>query len=104
ARDRPPSAHWPVEPLQALPATSQIARQQPAGLLREVLKDRAGLEQRDRRTAGGGLVIDDRRDPVVRRDREKRRRELLAFADVDGLDRVRESRLLEEDRDLVPVW
>jgi hypothetical protein len=48
-------------------------------------------------------VVHDRRDAVVRRDLEKLRRELLAFADVDRLDGLRETGLFEEDGDFMAV-
>jgi hypothetical protein len=48
-------------------------------------------------------VVHDRRDLVVGRDLQELGIELVALADVDRLDRVLESRLLEEHRDLVAV-
>ena len=59
------------------------ARQEAAGLLGEIDQDRAGLEHRKRLAAVGGRMVDDRRNAVVRADREKFRLELLAGADVD---------------------
>src|SRR5262249_14874477 len=49
------------------------------------------------------LVVDQRRDAVVGRDREKFRLELLALADVHRNDLVLEPRFLEEHRDLVAI-
>jgi hypothetical protein len=48
-------------------------------------------------------VIDDRGNAVVGRDGEELGPELLALADVDGNDLVREPGLLKKDRDLVAV-
>src|SRR5438270_94084 len=49
------------------------------------------------------ILVDHRRDLVVRRDGEKLGLELVAGADVDGVDAVREPGLLEHDVDLVAV-
>jgi len=48
-------------------------------------------------------VIDQRRNPVVRRDGEKFRLELVALADVDREHLVGQPRLFQEHRDLVAV-
>src|SRR6185437_5610420 len=61
------------------------------------------LEDADGLAAVGGRMVDDRGDAVVRRDREERRLELLALADVHRMDLVLEPGLLEEERDLVAV-
>src|SRR5438105_668658 len=63
---------------------------------------RARLGERERFSARSFLV-DHRRDLVVRRDGEKLGLELVAGADVDGVDAVREPGLLEHDVDLVAV-
>ena len=48
-------------------------------------------------------MIEDRRDAVVRRDRQKIRLELLAFADIDRNDVIFQSGFLEENRDFMAV-
>jgi len=48
-------------------------------------------------------VIDDRRHPVVGRDRQELRLELIALGNIDRNDGVRKRALLEHDRDLPAV-
>jgi hypothetical protein len=48
-------------------------------------------------------VIDHGGNPVVRRDRQELRLELVALADIDREDLVLQSGLFEEHRDLVAV-
>jgi hypothetical protein len=53
-----------------------------------------------------GLIfrrIDDRGHPVVRADLQERGVELVALADIDRNDAVREPGLLQHDMDLVAV-
>ena len=61
-------------------------------LLGEVHEDRARLHQVD-----PGLVVDDRRDLVVRADHQELRRELLVLPDVDRRHRVGNAQLLQHD-------
>ena len=85
-----------------LGAAAFVGAVEPAALAREVLQDGAGLEDRDRPPAGP-IRIDDRRHPIVRRDRQKVRLELIAFGNVDGNDVIREPALLQHDGDLPAV-
>src|SRR5207302_6270206 len=94
--------HLEHGPLHHLPAIAQVLRQELAGLGGEVEQHRARLGERERFSARSFLV-DHRRDLVVRRDGEKLGLELVAGADVDGVDAVREPGLLEHDVDLVAV-
>ena len=99
---RPEPAHLPEQPLLDLHAGPLVGRIELAGLAAEILQDGARLEHRDR-LAARAVGIDDRRHAVVRRDRQELRLELVAPADVDGLDLVGEPALLQHDGDLVPV-
>jgi hypothetical protein len=89
--------------LQRLDAGAQVGRQQAPRLLGEIEEDRAGLEDGQGAAACRGLMVDDRRDLVVGRDREKRGRELLAGGETDRDDPVRHPGLLEEEPDLEAV-
>ena len=102
AGHRAEPADLPEQPLLDGDARALLARIKFAGLAAEILQDGAGLEDRDRPPARAG-GIDDRRDAVVRRDRQKVRRELLAFGNVDGTHDVGQAALFEHDRDLPAV-
>src|SRR5581483_9648824 len=71
-------------------------------LVGEVEQDRAGFEKRERLSAGA-VVVDDRRDPVVRADAQELRFELVALPYVDGMNAVLETGFLERDVNLVSV-
>jgi hypothetical protein len=73
----------PKEPLHDLRAAAQIGGKKLAGLLSEILKNSTGLEDADRLAADGRIVVDDRRNAVVGRNRQKLRRKLLSLTDVD---------------------
>ena len=103
AGHRPEPAHLPERPLQRVVAAVEIGGQKLAGLLGEILQHRAGLEDRDRLAAALWLVIDHRRNAVVRRDREELRLELIALADIDRENLVLQPGLFQKDRDLVAV-
>ena len=79
-----------------------IRGQQLAGLLREILQDRAGLEQRQR-LAARTIGIEDRRDFAVRIEREEFRRLLVVLVEVDQVQLVRQPDLLQHDRHLDAV-
>jgi hypothetical protein len=70
--------------LQHLVTRAQRPRQEFLLLLRQILQNGAGLEQRDRRAAADRVGIADRGDPVVRRNFEEILTELFALGDVDG--------------------
>jgi hypothetical protein len=103
ARHRPEPGHLPEKPFQGLGLATCIARQKLTGLAGEVDEDRAGFEYGERTAAIRRLVIDDGRNAVVGRDREKLGPELLSLADVHGDDAVRQRGLLEEHGDFVSV-
>src|SRR6202034_2258797 len=73
-----------------------------AGLLAEIKQDRAGFEDADA-LAAGAIGIDDRRDLVVRADRQEFRRHLLALADVHRTHLVGQAHFFERDADLAAV-
>src|SRR5437667_281672 len=93
----------PGDPLEHLVPAADVARQEPARLLGEVLENRGALEDRQRIAAARRIVVDDRRHAVVRREPQEARRELLAPADVHRLHGVREAALLEHNADLPAV-
>ena len=84
AGHRAEATHLPEQPLQHLDPAAQVGRDEPAGLLGEIEQDGAGLEDGDRAAAAGGIVVDDRRHPVVGCDRQEPGPELLSATDVDG--------------------
>src|SRR6266852_477030 len=102
AEHRPDVPHLEHGPLHHQPAIAQLARQELAGLRGEVEQHRPRLGERER-LAARPVLVDHRRDLVVRRDGEEIGLELVAHADVDGMDFVFETRFLEHDVDLVPV-
>ena len=69
----------------------------------QVQQHRAGLEHRDRLSPALRFMIDHRRNPVVRRDRQKLRLELFALADLHRENLVLQPGLFEKHRDLVAV-
>ena len=103
SRHRAEVPHLPEHPLDAVQARAPLMGDEPAGLVGEVDQDRARFEHRQRRSAIGRRLIDDAGDAVVGRDLQECRSELLALADVHRMDRIRQSRFLEEDGDLVAV-
>jgi hypothetical protein len=70
---------------------------------RQIEQDGAGFKQAQRATAVGGSVVNDRRDLVVRRDREKLRMKLFPFADIHPNEAIGQLRFFEEERDFVAV-
>src|SRR6266513_3945284 len=95
-RHRAEVAHLPEYPLDAVQASTPLGGNEPAGLVGEVDQDRARFEHRQRRSAIGRRLIDDAGDAVVGRDLQECRSELLALADVHRMDRIRQSRFLED--------
>jgi len=95
--------HLPVHPFEDLDPSSRVLGHQAAGLVREVLQDRAGLEDGDRLATADRIVVHDRGHAVVRADLEERRLELVASGDVAGNDPVGERELLERDAHLPAV-
>ena len=74
----------------------------PAGLVREILQDRPGLEQRQR-LAAGPVRIEDGRNLAVRIQRQEFRRLLVVLVEVDQMHLVGQSDLFQHDRDLDAV-
>ncbi len=88
AEHRAHAAHLEHQPLQRVVLAAHILGQELAGLAGEVQQDGAGLEQRDG-LAVRAVGVDDGRDLVVRADLEECFAELVAGADIDGVDLVR---------------
>ena len=99
---RPDPAHLEVQPLDGLLSPRRIGWQKLAGLLGEILQDRAGLEQRQR-LAAGPVRIEDGRDLAVRIQRQEFRRLLVVLVEVDQMHLVGQSDLFQHDRDLDAV-
>ena len=102
AGHRAEAAHLPHQPFIHRDPLQQRLGQEFAGLLAEIEQDRAGFEYADRH-AVRALGVDDRRNLVVRADRQEVRLLLLALGDVDGHDAVRQPHFLERDRDLAAI-
>src|SRR5690606_18320601 len=101
-RHRPETAHLEHQPLQHRDPCPQVRWHEAAGLLGEVEEDGAGFEDADR-LAPRAVPVHDRRDLVVRADREELRRELLVAGDVDDAHLVGQAHLLEGHADLASV-
>src|SRR3546814_7108542 len=65
-------------------------------------EDFTGFEQRERRIARP-IRIDDRRNLVVRVDRQEILTELLVLRDVDRVNLVGDAEFLQQDRDFLAV-
>ena len=102
SRHRAEPADLPVQPLLDRDAGALLARIEFSGFAAEILQDRAGFEDRDRPPARTG-GIDDRRHAVVRRNRQKLRRELLALRNVDRPHDIGQPALFEHDRNFPAV-
>jgi hypothetical protein len=74
---RTQAAHLPEQPLKNIVALTQVGGNIFSGLVRQVEKNGARLEYGNRFAAVCWFRVDDGRDAVVRRDVEKRGRELL---------------------------
>jgi hypothetical protein len=72
-------------------------------LLGDVHHDRAGLEETHRRAAAFRLGIDQRRHAVVGREFQEFGIELVAAADIGGLDGVRHAEFFQKYGDLLAV-
>src|SRR5882672_3810355 len=97
------AAHLPHHPLHHPGPPAHIWRQKAAGLVSQIDQDGAGFEHRKRLAAIGRRVVHDRRNPIIRADRQKVRLELVAGPDVDGDDRIGNAKLLQHDRDFPAV-
>jgi hypothetical protein len=99
---RAKTAHLPHQPLVHGDALALGRAVEGAGLAGEVLQDRAGFEDRDRRPVGA-FGIDDGRHPVVRGDLQEGRIELISRADVHQMQPVGKRHLFQRDGDLPAV-
>src|SRR5207237_792489 len=99
-------ADLPEQPLQGfLPAASGL-RHEPPGALGQMDQDGAGFENRHRPVAKPvwGVVVDDRRHPVIGADPQELWLELVAAPDIDRDRAIFEAAFFEHDRDLPAVW
>src|ERR1700737_2421584 len=96
-------ARLPHHPLQDVGPPAHVLRKETAGLVGEINQDRAGLEYRNRLAAIGWCTIHNRRNAIVRTDRQKFRLELFTGPDVDGNDPVGKAELFQHDRDFPAV-
>src|SRR5262249_22603880 len=90
------------QPLQHFVFLSRVLGQELAGLLGEIHEDRAGFDHPER-LAAGAVMIDDRRDFVVRVDLAEFGAVLLALPDIDERLPLRATAFLEHDVDVLPV-
>jgi hypothetical protein len=102
AEHRPDAAHLEHQPLDGLVAACRVARHEPSGLLGEVQQDRARLPQRQR-LAAGSVGVDQRRDLVVRVQRQELRRELVVAVEADQVRLVGQAGLFQHGRGLHAV-
>ncbi len=96
-------AHLPEQPLHDVGAGARFFRKKLPGLFGEIDQHGAGLEHRDRLAAAWRIVIDHRRDTVVRGDGEEVLLELFALADVDREDLVGRAGLFKKHRHFMAV-
>ncbi|CAM2168521.1 hypothetical protein BLAT2472_10893 [Burkholderia latens] len=102
AEHRTDAAHLEHHPLDRLVAARQILRDQLARLVREIDQDRPRFEQRQR-PAVGTVRVDDRRNLVVRIQRQEFGRQLVVRVEAHEVRLVRQAGLLEHDRHLDAV-
>ena len=102
AQHRAEARHLPHQPLHDLEPGARLLGQEPSGLLRQVEQDRARFEDRDGH-AVGPVVVGQRRDLVVRADREEFRVELLALFEVHPVLVIGKPGLFQHDVDLLTV-
>ncbi|CAI8716477.1 hypothetical protein EMIT0158MI4_110027 [Burkholderia ambifaria] len=102
AEHRADAAHLEHHPLDRLVAACGVLRDQLACLVGEIDQDRARFEQRQR-PAVGAVRIDDRRDLVVRVQRQEFGRHLVVRVEAHEVRLVRQAGLLEHDRHLDAV-
>src|SRR5216683_2458964 len=101
AGHRPEIADLPEQPFRDLLTGAPTCRQKPTAALGQMQEDGARFKYTDRSVRI--VVIDDRRHPVVRADREELRLELVALADIDRDDTVFEGAFLQHDADLPAI-
>src|SRR5262249_27492819 len=87
------------QPIEGLVTPCRIGRHELSCLLGEIEKNRPRFEKRQRLVPWAGR-IDDCRNFAVGAERRKLRRTLVALAEVDEVRLVRQTDLLQHDRDL----
>ncbi len=65
----------------------------------QIGQDRTRFEDPDT-----GVMIDQRRDPVVWRNGQKTGQELIALTDIDRYDLIWHIQRFQHQRDFFPVW
>ncbi|GAB7480966.1 hypothetical protein OUHCRE19_32370 [Enterobacter asburiae] len=83
---------------------AQFAAQQFAGFLRQVEQNLTGFKQAKRPAPVRRLVINNGRDFIIRRDSQKERAELIAFAYINANDPVIQLGFFKKKGDLMAVW
>ncbi len=89
--------HLPHHPLRHLVLLPRALRPELPGFFREVHENRTGFEYRDGAAAAQRFMIDDGGHAMVGIDRQIFPRELIALADVQWNEAVRNSRFLQKD-------
>jgi selenophosphate synthetase-related protein len=89
-------------PFERQVALASALGNEPIRLVGKVEQHGAGFEHRDR-FAAGAVVVDDGGDLVVRVDGKVCGRLLFAFGEVDPVQCVRESELVEGDEELLAI-
>jgi hypothetical protein len=102
------AGHWseaadlPEYPLHDLVAAPHVAGHELAALLGQIHENSARLKEL-KRLAARPIGVDDRRDLVVRIDRQVFRLHLIALADVDRMHLVGHTDLFQHNRNFFPV-
>ena len=89
----------PHQPLHGVPVVDRIRGQEAAAFFGQVHQNCATLEDRN-----AGVLIDNRRHPVVGRDFKKLRSKLIAGAYPHRDDVVRQLALFEHYRNFAAIW
>ena len=106
ARHRANTAHLPHQPFLDRDPVPVGGAVKPSGLARKVhqnRENRAGFEDRDRRTVRA-VRIDDGRHPVVWRDLQEIGRKLLTSGNVDQMGVIGQPHLFQSDGDFPAIW
>jgi hypothetical protein len=102
-KHRSETAHLPEQPFHDFGAPAQVGWQKLGGLFRKILQNSPGLENVQRSVAVRRLMIHDGGNAIVRRDREKIRRELFTRSDIHWLDVVGQTGFFQKNCDLMAV-
>src|ERR1700730_2964649 len=103
AGHRAKAADLPEEPFERFHPAAQIRREKSPGFLGEIDEDRAGFENGQGRATVARIVVNDCRNAVIGRYRQKFRLELVPPAEIDRMDRVGGPRLFQEERDFMSI-